>query len=736
MSVRLLRRVVSLALLTAGISGAFAPSALAADDAPITLVLSPQQSAQEMEAAIKAATQGGKQVVVRYGDPAQAAPTPTVSQAAPQNAAKPAADPLQAMNSMWMVNDLQAAFVQGTESAISGVAVLPGAFQSSWDALNAEPGGARHAAWSALLSAAAGIIAAYLVRAALSAVAQAHQPRNRFTVASLRLVFDILGILTYHVTAHNLMRLMLEPESFGRQMTGALLAIVTGTLIYAAIGRFLFQSNRNAGERLIEIGRPRWHFAMLLAYGATTSFINNTVHLADLRMLDAKASNSWLFITATILTLLKLYWFIAGRREIAAVFAGRDAGHFRRMMGGLLADSYIFSAIFIWAAGLLVAGTAQNLVWARAAGLTQFLMIVIPILDLAIVSLVSAMARKREQVSGKGIASVLLWSLRTPLAGAAWLIGLHIVVQLWQPLMMGASTLITTWLLWLERLSLALIVSWSVCGFLFKYFEAIAPTATVIMPGTEEAEIKAEKSRITTILPVVRNLVLGAVIAVASLVVISSAGIDVAPLLAGFGVLGLALSFGSQTLVKDVVSGIFFLAEDAFRIGEYINAGKLMGTVEQISLRSVRLRHHNGPIHTIPFGQISSITNFSRDWGTSKFELRFDRDADLELIRKTAKKVGQALLEEPQFANEFLVPLKMQGIRDVTENSMIVRFKFTSRPGNPSLIRREGLKRLLAAFRAAGLPLASNAVVVRGNSQVSDAGAASTIALAQKTEAS
>lgn len=724
MGYRLIRRAFPLALFMAGVWTASSLPASAASETPVTLVLNPQQSASEMEAAIKAATQGGKQVIVRYGDSAS------------DSSEKQSADPLQAMNSMWMLNDLQAAFLEGTESAVSGVAVLPGAFQSSWEALNEEPGGARHAAWAALLAAAAGIVAAYLLRTALAAVARAHPPKHRFTAASLRLIFDGMAILAYHATAHSLMRLMLQPESFGRQMTGALLATVTGTLIYAAIGRFLFKSNREAGERLIEIGRPRWHFAMLLAYGTVTAFINNTVHLADLRMLDAKASNSWLFITATILTLLKLYWFIAGRREIATVFAGREAGHFRRMMGGLLADSYIFSAIFIWAVGLLMAGTAQNLIWARAAGLTQFLMIMIPILDLAIVSLVSAMARKREELSGKGIASVLLWSLRTPLAGAVWLIGLHVIVQLWQPLMMGASTLITTWMLWLERLSLALIVSWSVCGFLFKYFEAVAPAATVIMPGSEEAEIKAEKSRITTILPVVRNLVLGAVIAIASLVVISSAGIDVAPLLAGFGVLGLALSFGSQTLVKDVVSGIFFLAEDAFRIGEYINTGKLMGTVEQISLRSVRLRHHNGPIHTIPFGQISSITNYSRDWGTSKFELRFDRDADLELIRKTAKKVGQAMLDEPQFANEFLVPLKMQGIRDVTENSMIVRFKFTSRPGNPSIIRREGLKRLLAAFRAAGLPLASNAVVVRGNSQMSEAGAASTISLTEQAAAS
>ncbi|MBR7540403.1 mechanosensitive ion channel family protein, partial [Mycobacterium tuberculosis] len=77
------------------------------------------------------------------------------------------------------------------------------------------------------------------------------------------------------------------------------------------------------------------------------------------------------------------------------------------------------------------------------------------------------------------------------------------------------------------------------------------------------------------------------------------------------------------------------------RTGEYIDTGKLKGTVERITLRSLQRRHQNGPVHTIPFGQIQSVTNYSRDWSTIKFELRFDRDTDPEKIRKTVKKVGQ-----------------------------------------------------------------------------------------------
>ena len=95
------------------------------------------------------------------------------------------------------------------------------------------------------------------------------------------------------------------------------------------------------------------------------------------------------------------------------------------------------------------------------------------------------------------------------------------------------------------------------------------------------------------------------------------------------------------------MSGIFYLADDAFRVGEYIDCGKAKGTVEGFTLRSIKLRHQNGQVHTIPFGQLGQITNFSRDWITVKFNLRFARDTDIEKLRKAAKKIGADMMEDP-----------------------------------------------------------------------------------------
>ena len=126
--------------------------------------------------------------------------------------------------------------------------------------------------------------------------------------------------------------------------------------------------------------------------------------------------------------------------------------------------------------------------------------------------------------------------------------------------------------------------------------------------------------------------------------------VNVWPLITGLSVFGLAIGFGSQTLVKDVVSGLFFLIDDAFRFGEYIETTGAKGTVEKISVRSVSLRHQRGALATIPYGQIGKIQNFSRDWMIEKLTFRVAFDTDVEKVRKIFKKIGQEIAADPELA--------------------------------------------------------------------------------------
>jgi small-conductance mechanosensitive channel len=234
------------------------------------------------------------------------------------------------------------------------------------------------------------------------------------------------------------------------------------------------------------------------------------------------------------------------------------------------------------------------------------------------------------------------------------------------------------------------------------------------LPGSDDDAEAAPGSRLQTMLPMLRAA-FGVVIAIlAALIVLSRLGVDTAPLIAGAGVFGLALSFGSQSLVRDIISGVFYMWDDAFRVGEYIDTGRLKGTVESLGIRSVKLRHQNGPLHTIPYGQLGAVTNLSRDFATIKFNLRLEPGTDVELVRKTTKQLGLAMQEDnPELAAEVMLPLKLQGIAEVVDNAIVFRFKFTARPIKPTWVQREYLKRIYQVFAEKGITFASGALTLQ-----------------------
>jgi len=219
-------------------------------------------------------------------------------------------------------------------------------------------------------------------------------------------------------------------------------------------------------------------------------------------------------------------------------------------------------------------------------------------------------------------------------------------------------------------------------------------------------------SRSETLLPLVRTFFAVILIITVTLSMLTIMGVEIAPLLAGAGVVGIAIGFGAQKLVQDIISGIFFLLDDAFRRGEYIEAASMRGTVEGISLRSMRLRHHLGAVQTIPYSEIQTVKNLSRDWVTMKLELRLPYDVDIEKVRKVIKKVGLAMLDDPEFGDKMLLPLKSQGVLRIEESALIVRMKFTCLPGEQWIIRREAYRRVKDALESNGIRFAHRAVHV------------------------
>jgi small-conductance mechanosensitive channel len=232
-----------------------------------------------------------------------------------------------------------------------------------------------------------------------------------------------------------------------------------------------------------------------------------------------------------------------------------------------------------------------------------------------------------------------------------------------------------------------------------------------LKPGDEGGAGGA--SRLATLLPLFRNFLLVLIFVSVTLIALTEMGINVAPLFAGAGVVGLAIGFGAQTLVRDVFSGAFFLFDDAFRKGEYIDLGDVKGTVEKVSVRSFQLRHHLGRLHTVPFGEIKFLTNYSRDWVMMKLPLRVTYDTDIEKVRKLVKKLGQRMLEDPELGPQFLQPLKSQGVIEMQDSAMIIRVKFMTKPGDQWVIRKTVYAKIRELFVQEGIKFAHKEVTVR-----------------------
>lgn len=283
-----------------------------------------------------------------------------------------------------------------------------------------------------------------------------------------------------------------------------------------------------------------------------------------------------------------------------------------------------------------------------------------------------------------------LWNLHIPFAGALVKAVFDIIVTLF----------------------LALLFWRFISRFIERKLAAMEPKQDEKQNQDEEFGPAIQRGRSYTLLPILRKFIASALLVITGLIILSSIGVEITPLLAGAGVVGLAIGFGAQKTVSDVLSGLFFLFDDAFRVGEYIQAGSVVGTVEGISLRNVMLRHHRGMLQIVPHSELGTITNFMRGGIVVKFNLEFPSSVNVDMVRKIIKKVGQAMLEDPEMGSDFILPLKSQGVNEITNSILVIRVKFTAKPGRQFLIRREAYRRITEALAAKGIHYAVRKVIV------------------------
>lgn len=213
----------------------------------------------------------------------------------------------------------------------------------------------------------------------------------------------------------------------------------------------------------------------------------------------------------------------------------------------------------------------------------------------------------------------------------------------------------------------------------------------VLSAGIERylaSENASQSQRVRTLLPLIRKVILVALTVVVGLTVLSELGINIAPLLAGAGVVGLAVGFGAQTLVRDIITGLFILIEDTISVGDYVTLGGHGGTVEALSIRSIRLRDPSGTVHTIPFSDVTTVINYTREFAYAVLEIGVAYREDVDRVMRVIEEVGQELRQDPDQQVHILEDLQMQGLDRFDDSAVVVKARIKTAPGMQWAIRR------------------------------------------------
>ncbi|MEC9482222.1 MAG: mechanosensitive ion channel family protein [Halomonas sp.] len=191
---------------------------------------------------------------------------------------------------------------------------------------------------------------------------------------------------------------------------------------------------------------------------------------------------------------------------------------------------------------------------------------------------------------------------------------------------------------------------------------------------------RVHSARAQTITPMIRNAIFITIIVIAVIVGLANLGVNVTPLLAGAGVIGLAIGFGAQTLVQDLITGLFILIEDSLTIDDFVDVGGHMGTVERLSLRTVRLRDLDGIVHIIPFSQIKGIQNFSREFGIALMRIHIPHDMKIDDAIELMRSVADDLRQDPMMRHYVWSPLEVQGVQAFEQGTALLRIRMRTAP--------------------------------------------------------
>lgn len=211
--------------------------------------------------------------------------------------------------------------------------------------------------------------------------------------------------------------------------------------------------------------------------------------------------------------------------------------------------------------------------------------------------------------------------------------------------------------------------------------------------------------RLKTLIPMLRMLVGIVLVAMAALIVLSELGVNIAPLLAGAGMVGLAFGLGAQKLVQDLIGSVSMLLEDTLAVGDTVRIGEHTGVIEKMTLMDIQLRDQAGYLHVIPFSKIDAFVNMTVDYAYAVFEVGVSYRADVDQVMAALVELGAGLAEDEQFGQLIQEPLEMMGVDKFTDSAVVIKSRLKTEPGKQWVVMREFNRRMKMRFDELGIEI-------------------------------
>jgi small conductance mechanosensitive channel len=271
---------------------------------------------------------------------------------------------------------------------------------------------------------------------------------------------------------------------------------------------------------------------------------------------------------------------------------------------------------------------------------------------------------------------------------------------------------VTPWLLTMSaavgtvslRIAFVLLLGYVGIRFVRLGLQQLERVLVVASEATDRLSGTAQK-RAATLTGILKTIAMTAIWAIVIIQLLQQVGLDVAPILAGAGILGLAVGFGAQNLVRDLISGFFIILEDHIRLGDVAVINGTGGLVETITFRTISLRDFAGVVHVFPNGAINSLSNMSKDWSAFVLDMRVAYKEDTDRVVLVMREIGEDLRADPVFGPSMIEPIEVVGVENFADSAVMFRARIKTKPLEQWNIGREYRRRLKKAFDAQGIEI-------------------------------